>query len=41
MAPLPVKPGKAAKEACAYERKGAAVILLAYDLDTGQRYVEG
>lgn len=40
LAPLPVQPGKAAKEDNEYVRKGTAVVLLAYDLDTGQRYVQ-
>lgn len=40
VAPWPVQPGKAAKEDNEYVRKGTAVVLLAYDLDTGQRYVE-
>ena len=38
--PLPVKPGKAAKEDNEYVRQGTAVVLLAYDLDTGQRYTQ-
>ncbi|GAB4046816.1 IS630 family transposase [Spirosoma litoris] len=40
VAPWPVKPEKAAKIDYEYERKGTAVVLLAYNLDTGQRYVE-
>ena len=40
LAPLPVKPGKVAKEDNEYVRKGTAVVLLAYDLDNGQRYVQ-
>ena len=40
LAPLPVQPGKVAKQDNEYIRKGTAVVLLAYDLDTGQRYVE-
>lgn len=40
LAPLPVRPGKVAKEDNEYVRKGTAVVRLAYDLDTGQRYVE-
>lgn len=40
LAPLPVQPGKVAKEDSEYVRKGTAVVLLAYDLDTGQRYVQ-
>ena len=37
---LRVKPGKAAKEDNEYIRKGTGVVLLAYDLDTGQRYTQ-
>ena len=37
---LRVKPGKAAKEDNEYVRQGTAVVLLAYDLDTGQRYTQ-
>ena len=40
MTPLPVKPGKAQKQDYEYERKGTACILLAYELDTGQRYAQ-
>ncbi|MDF7822257.1 transposase [Runella sp. MFBS21] len=40
IAALPTLPGKAAKEDNEYIRKGTCVILLAYDLDTGQRYVQ-
>lgn len=40
VAPLPVKPGHLAKEDYEYERNGSAVALLAYRIDTGQRYVE-
>ena len=40
LAPLPTQPGKVAKEDNEYVRKGTAVVLLAYDLDTGQRYVQ-
>lgn len=40
VAPLPAKPGKLAKVDYEYERKGNAVVLLAYNLDTGQRFVE-
>lgn len=38
--PLPIKEGKPAKQDSEYGRKGTAVILLAYDIDTGQRYVQ-
>lgn len=38
--PLPMQPGKAQKQDYEYGRHGTAVILLAYDIDTGQRYVQ-
>ncbi|GAB3545473.1 IS630 family transposase [Spirosoma fluminis] len=37
---LPAKPGQVVKEDKEYIRKGTAVVLLAYDLDSGQRYVQ-
>lgn len=40
MAPLPVKPGQSQKQDYEYERQGTACLLLAYDLDTGQRYAQ-
>lgn len=40
VAPLLVKPGKAAKEDNEYIRQGTGVILLAYDLDKGIRYTQ-
>jgi hypothetical protein len=40
IAPLPLKEEKALREDSEYKRHGTAVILLAYDLDTGKRYVE-
>ncbi len=40
LAPLPVQPGKVAKEDNEYVLEGTAVVLLAYDLDSGQRYVQ-
>ena len=40
VAPLLVKPGKVAKEDNEYVRKGTCVVLLAYDLDTGQRFTQ-
>ena len=40
IAPLPMKKGKPKREDYEYERKGTAVVLLAYDMDTGQRYVQ-
>lgn len=38
--PLPMKRGKPAREDSEYGRNGTAVILLAYDIDTGQRYLQ-
>lgn len=38
--PLPMKEGKPKKQDNEYKRNGTAVILLAYDIDTGQRYVQ-
>ncbi len=38
--PLPMQPGKPARQDYEYARNGTAVILLAYDLETGQRYVQ-
>ena len=40
IAPLLVKPGKAAKEDNEYVRQGTGVVLLAYDLDRGIRYTQ-
>lgn len=40
VAPLSVKPGKAAKENNEYVRQGTCVVLLAYDLDRGIRYTQ-
>jgi hypothetical protein len=40
IAPLPMKPGKVLREDHEYQRQGTAVVLLAYNLDTGQRYVD-
>lgn len=40
LAPLPISPGKPAKQDYEYERNGTACVLLAYDLDTHQRYVQ-
>lgn len=37
---LPMQPGLVRKEDYEYVRQGTAVILLAYDMDTGQRYVQ-
>ena len=37
---LPMKVGKAKREDNEYSRNGTAVILLAYDIDQGKRYVE-
>lgn len=40
IAPQPMQPGKTAKQDYQYIRHGSAVALLAYRLETGQRYVE-
>ncbi|MBC3788485.1 hypothetical protein FHK02_5041 [Spirosoma sp. LMG 31448] len=40
IAALPTKPGKPAKEDNEYVRKGMCAVLLAYDLDTGQRFTQ-
>lgn len=40
IAPLPPRPGQEAREDYQYERNGSAVALLAYRIDTGERYVE-
>ena len=40
LAPLPTQPGQARREDNEYKRNGTAVVLLAYDLDSGQRYVQ-
>ena len=40
IAPVPVKPGKATKQDYEYERNGTACVLLAYHLETGQRYTQ-
>lgn len=40
LAPLPPKPGKVAKQDYEYERKGTACVLLAYNMETGQRYTQ-
>ncbi len=40
LAPLPLKPGQVAREDYQYERNGSAVALLAYRIDTGERYAE-
>jgi hypothetical protein len=37
---LPMQPGVVSKQDYEYIRKGTGVILLAYDLDSGQRYVQ-
>jgi hypothetical protein len=38
--PLPLAPGQAQRTDYEYKRGGTACVLLAYDLDTGQRYVQ-
>jgi len=40
VAPLPIQPGRVKREDNEYQRHGTAVVLLAYDLDRGQRFVE-
>jgi hypothetical protein len=40
IAPLPPKPGKVAKQDYEYERNGTACVLLAYNVETGQRYTQ-
>jgi hypothetical protein len=40
LAPLPLEPGKTRKEDYEYERQGTCVVLLAYDLDRAQRYLQ-
>jgi hypothetical protein len=40
LAPLPPAPGEPLRQDYEYERKGTACVLLAYDLDTHQRYVQ-
>ena len=40
VAALSLRPGKAIREDNEYVRKGTCVVLLAYDLDTGQRYTQ-
>lgn len=40
LAALPARPGQVAKQDHEYVRQGTAVVLLAYDLDTGQRYAQ-
>lgn len=40
VAALPLQPGKTAKEDNEYVRQGTCVVLLAYDVDTGQRYTQ-
>lgn len=40
LAPVPVKPGKAAKQDYEYARNGTACVLLAYNVETGQRYTQ-
>ena len=40
IAPLPTQPNQPRREDNEYVRNGTAVVLLAYDLDTGQRYAQ-
>ncbi len=37
---MPPKPGKVAKQDYEYKRKGTACVLLAYNLESGQRYTQ-
>ena len=37
--PLPMKEGKAKRVDYEYKRTGTAVVLLAYNMDTGQRHM--
>ena len=39
VAPLPRKPGRVKREDNEYQRKGTAVVLLAYDLESGRRFI--
>lgn len=40
VAPLPMKAARPERQDYEYTRQGTAVILLAYDIDTGQRYAQ-
>jgi hypothetical protein len=40
VAPLPMKPARVKREDNEYKRNGTAVVLLAYDLESGRRFVE-
>ncbi len=40
VAPLPMKPARVKGEDNEYKRNGTAVVLLAYDLDSGRRFIE-
>jgi hypothetical protein len=40
VAPLPMQPGRVKREDNDYQRHGTAVVLLAYDLDRGRRYLD-
>ena len=40
LVPLPMQPGKRRKVDYEYVRQGTCVVLLAYDLERGQRYVQ-
>lgn len=39
VAPVPMKPGRVKREDHAYQRHGTAVVLLAYELDRGRRFI--
>jgi hypothetical protein len=40
VAPLPMQRGQVQREDYEYTRQGTAVVLLAYDLDRGRRFIE-
>lgn len=40
LTPLPLEPGKSTRIDSEYERKGTCCILLAYDIDSGERYAQ-
>ncbi len=40
IAPLPLQPGKVTKQDYEFERNGTACVLLAYNIETGQRYTD-
>lgn len=40
LAPLPMRPGQPVRADYEYKRQGTAVVLLAYDIDRGRRYLQ-